>query len=472
MAFIEADGSSFSGTKTHSVWADICSNGPTLECSWHVSDGRLEVRSDRLGFIPIFYWHGGSRLVVSDSLAELAARLPQRRFDDRAVAVYLRLGYYLGDTTILDGVRVLPPASTLVWDGRQTLRSDGRMASRAAFEGTRRDAIAEYDRLFAGAVSARLAPTIGRITLSGGRDSRHILLELHRQGRLPSEALTLARRNSNDHEIARALARSVGIDCVVIENSLDAFEMESRKNRLNSFMSDENGWYLPLVEHLNGPVFDGLAGDVLSNGLYFVREVAALIDQGAFHEAARLFVRCHGGYVSYLSAPARKRFGDELAIESIAEEFARHHGAPNPVQSFVFWNRTRREIAMLPIGMARTRVDPLLPYTDPDLLAFLLSLPHAAFGEKGFHDEVIISAYPGHAQLPYAEKMKPAYGLTERSGYALRASWRLFGGFASKTRVLSYAGQVIRGPGLRALENPFSRLYPLIQAQQELGIET
>lgn len=472
MAFIEMNGSSWVGVPDHRSYADCSSTGPTLECGWRYADGILEVYSDRLGFIPIFYWGTGTRLVVSDSLTELAARMPQLRFDDRAVSAYLRLGYYLGDTTLLEGVRVLPPGCRLIWNGHQaTMDSSGPAVVVEPFAGSRADAVVAYDEFFSKAIARRVTSNMGRITLSGGRDSRHILLELHRQGMLPPTALTLRRRNSNDHEVAVQISGSLGVDCIVVENGFDAFALEEIKNRLNFFMADENGWYLPLLDHLRGSVFDGLAGDVLSNGLYFVREVADLVRRGDFFGAARLYVKSNGGYLRCSSSAVRKRFSDDLAYDLIAEEFEKHRLAPNPVQSFVFWNRTRREIALLPIGMARTRVDPLLPYTDSDLLEFLLSLPYEEFGEAGFHDEVIRGIYPAYASIPYARKIKPIYGFAERLNYSLHASRCLLGRFASTARVVAYAAETLKGPNLRALENPFSRLFPLLQAQRELGID-
>lgn len=470
MAILEADGRVFSGTLAHRLEADVGVGGASLECGWRCDNGVLEAFSDRLGFVPIFYWTEGPRFIISDSIVQLAERLPRPRFDDQAVAAYLQLGYYIGDTTLLSGVRVLSPASNLLWDGKLSIRA-GMDFFRSAFPGSRSEAVEEYDRLFAKAVAVRVSPGVGRITLSGGRDSRHILLELHRQEALPCASVTLRRRNSSDHQVACELARRVGIDCIVADDDLDPFAVESTKNRLNFFMADENGWYLPLLDHLDGQVFDGLAGDVLSNGLYFEDDVADLIDRGTFQEAARLFVRKHGGYLSYLSRKAQARFSEELAHELIAEEFARHRGAPNPVQSFVFWNRTRREIALLPIGMARTKFDALLPYTDRELLAFLLSLPYREFGAPGFHDEVINRVYPSFSDVGYATKIKPSYRWGERLSYAVKASRRLLGPLASSARILAYAGATISGPSLRAIDTPFSRLYPLIQAQRELGVK-
>lgn len=469
MALILVEGKTFSGTLSHEIKADVCTDGPSLVAGWRCEDNTLQVFSDRLGFIPIFYWSNEKSIIVSDSINELVKRLPKARFDTAAVATYLQLGYYIGDSTLIDGVRVLSPASHLTWDGEIEI-SGGVNFSHSPFEGTRTEAIAEYHLLFSRAIAKRLTGKATCITLSGGRDSRHILLELHRQGALPSSAITLRRRNSNDHEIALTLASRIGIQCVVVDNELDPFEAESEKNRLNSYMADENGWYLPLISHLKGPVFDGLAGDVLSNGLYFSSEVAELIEQDALPEAARLFVRKNGAYLSYLAPWARNKFNEELAYEAIAKEFSVHRSTPNPLQSFVFWNRTRREIAMLPIVMARMQSDPLLPYTDQELLHLLLSLPYRNFGRQGFHDELIQLTYPFFSDIPYAKKLRPVVDLKTRFVYATGAARRMLCAPASILHTLGYASASILGSNMKAIENPFSRVYPLIQACEDLRI--
>lgn len=470
MALAEVCDGRFSGDLSHSSSADHALDVPTLKCGWNCAQGRLEAFSDRLGFIPLFYWCEGPRIIISDSIRDLADLLPRISFDEQAVAAYMQLGYYIGDTTLLQGVKVISPASRLVWDGSLQIAGNGEVG-RAEFSGSRDEAIEEYTRLFQIAISQRLGKTVGRLPLSGGRDSRHILLELLRQGKPPSKVLTLRRSNSTDHEVAQKLASCAGLECIEIVDNLDPFEIEHIKNQLNAYMADENGWYFALLDHLNGPTFDGLAGDVLSNGLYFNGNVARLMVEGHHEKAARLFLSINGGYQSYLSRACRKKFNYDMALDLISKEFARHQEMPNPLQSFVFWNRTRREISMLPISMARTKGDVLLPYTDRELLAFLLSLPFDKYGEPGLHDEVIRRAYPDLSGVTYSVKVKQKHGLLDRFSYTLKACARMLDPLSSVHRLAYYSFVAVARNNLTAIDNPFSRLYPLLQAQRDLGVE-
>ena len=56
-------------------------------------------------------------------------------------------------------------------------------------------------------------------------------------------------------------------------------------------------------------------------------------------------------------------------------ELAKHADAPNPVASFFFWNRTRREVSLIPYGLLRTIPTVHSPFLDHDLYDLMTSLP-------------------------------------------------------------------------------------------------
>jgi hypothetical protein len=115
---------------------------------------------------------------------------------------------------------------------------------------------------------------VGRVALprTGGRDSRHILLELCVAGVRPAFCISAARYGpgNNDVEVASTLARALGLDHVVPQPPR-RLEAELQKNLATSFCADEHGWLMPLAEYLNGrslSIYDGVAGDVPSASLF------------------------------------------------------------------------------------------------------------------------------------------------------------------------------------------------------------
>ncbi|WP_026182232.1 MULTISPECIES: hypothetical protein [unclassified Thioalkalivibrio] len=473
MAFVEVIGRQCLGQASHHLDFDWVAGGPTLVAGWSFDGASLSVSADRLGFIPLFYAREGRRLIVADSLREAAARLSAPAFDDEAIAVFMALGYLVGDQTPLAGVKVLMPGETLLW--REGVLSGERPAIplMAAFPGDPHEARTRFAELFARAIERRAAGGVGRLPLSGGRDSRHICLELAQQDTPPPRTLVLRAKRGDESGVACALSQHLGIECQVIDNPQDCIAAERQKNRLNHYSTDENSWYLALMPHLDGPVFDGLAGDALSNGNYFDPRTAECLDAGDLEGAANRVLMA-GSYTSFLKRPFQDRWRLQVAHDAIIRELAMHAGAPDPVKSFLFWNRIRREIALLPIAMAGQQQAVCLPYPDPDVLEFLLSLPWQSFATRAFHDEVIRSRYPHAAHIPYSQKATGSPPRVEWASLSRRVSHLarpLFNAFTRPERVVGYTLEALRTGHIRPLTPTFVKVMPLLQAVQELGVD-
>ncbi|HEX9892436.1 MAG TPA: asparagine synthase C-terminal domain-containing protein, partial [Gemmatimonadales bacterium] len=343
--------------------------------------------------------------------------------------------FFLGEDTAFRAIRALPPDAKAEWcDGRLHL-SGGFPVSRAQPLG-RDPAIEGYIELFRIAMDRRVRPDedVG-VPLSGGRDARHILLELCRAGRRPKLCLTLQPDPPYPDEgaVAAEIARSVDVPHVVVAQGRSRIEAELQKNRLTNFCSDEHAWYLALGEYLRGRVrhiYDGIGGDVLSAGLFLTVERLALFDAGRFEELAISLLATSESRIRLVAPGWQGRLGRDPAVARLAGELARHAEAPNPVGAFYFWNRTRREIALAPYRILNRSVEVLSPYLDHDLYDFLVSLPASLFLDLDFHSETIRRAYPRYRDLRYEQKeVNPNLGAEqfrrfarETAAYLLRSS--------------------------------------------------
>jgi asparagine synthase (glutamine-hydrolysing) len=85
---------------------------------WDVARGRLILARDRLGKKPLYWRLAGGRISYGSELkALLADPSLERTVDQDALAIYLGYQYVPSPLSILTGVRKLPPASVLTWDG-------------------------------------------------------------------------------------------------------------------------------------------------------------------------------------------------------------------------------------------------------------------------------------------------------------------------------------------------------------------
>jgi asparagine synthase (glutamine-hydrolysing) len=380
--------------------------------AWSWDGHELRLENDRYGLFPVFYAAGGDRIAVSDSLVELIRRGDAHRLDVDALNVFHRLGFFLGEDTPLADARALPPSAVLVWKGE--LSVEGKRELGGHLDLTREEAIAGYAEVFRAAVGRLLTDEPFALPLSGGRDSRHIFLELVAAGCRPE--YTLTGRNwrgtqfdTNDDEVARTLSRDLGLRHVEVPRLESRAEAEVRKNLLTHFCADEHAWLVPIGDALvDVEVFyDGLAGGVLSAGDFESPLTAELAAKGRLEELADAILASWG------DSPAESlEFGlaegrspwelYDLRRQRVVQELEAVAETANPVAHFYFHNRTRREVALAPFGVLGTKAHALCPYIDHDVVAFLLSLPDDLMADGSFHTDTIAFAHPGYADRPYA----------------------------------------------------------------------
>lgn len=397
-------------------------DGIFAEWSWDGS--RLSVRNDRYGFYPLYYFAKDDEICVSPSIIRLLMEGASPEIDFTALSVFLRVGFFIGEDTPFLSIRALPPDTKFVWkDG--LLSVSGRYAFAKPQNPTRASAVDEYISRFRDAILRRLPPDDNfAVPLSGGRDSRHIFLQLAELGHRPKLCVTVKKFppcSGEDVRIATRLARAARTEHIVIDQKVSRFRAERRKNIVTNFCADEHSWFLAVADYLRGKfrtIYDGIGGDVLSEVDYVTRERVDLYESGNFEAFARSIPEYDGESVKKLIRPEhRSLIEDDVALQHLTEEMKKHANTANPVTSFIFWNRTRREIALSPFSVFRDISNVYCPYLDHDLYDFLSSLPPGIQLDKPFHTEVVLRAFPRYAHIPFEEKS--AYAPESRFHYIL-----------------------------------------------------
>lgn len=383
---------------------------------WCWDGGRLVVNNDRYGFYPLFWFSGpNGGVCVSPSLTRLIELGAPTELNTDALAVFFRLGYFLGNDTPFSAIKVVPPNAVFEWkSGELTCHGRYPQTPRASLI-NRDEAIDRYIDLFATAM-ARRVPASGKcaVPISGGRDSRHILLEMHRIGISPAvcvSALDNPPDPNQDPEIAKLLCTELGFKHVIVDQRLSVLEAEMRKNRETHFCASAHGWYLALADFLNGNfanVYDGIAGDVLSQSSFLDPHLHAAFRSRNGDVIATALLAKHALSYSALKGVLKGRLklalDPEIAKRRLSSELERHIDMPNPIASFIFWNRTRREIALAPYNLLQGIPNVYAPYLDHDLFDFMTTLPADLLMDRAFHSDAIARAYPTFAHIPYADK--------------------------------------------------------------------
>ena len=385
---------------------------------WEWDGERLVVSNDRYGIYPLFYSCYGGEIRISPSILHVLAGDFPKTLNMPGLALCLRLEFFLGEETPFEHIHVLPPGSRLTWhDGKMTLEQGSRAAPPpASLPNTLDEAVEQYRYLFAQAIARRPPPDSGfTLPLSGGRDSRHILFELHAQGYRPTCVVTAQGNppiDDEDRQIAGIVARELGLVHDEVDYSPSHLATTLKGIELGELCGIGHAWLLGLAAYLKAQQvtcsYDGLAGDVLSAGHQMSEHKLSLIQSGRTVELAEILLGSESQekalHSSFRSTFVTKHIPRHLAVERLAKELNRYLDQSNPLLSYIFWNRTRRYIAYLPFSLIGHVKTVYCPYLDHNLFDFLINLDPKYNLAKSFHDETISRSYPQFAHIPY--KMK------------------------------------------------------------------
>jgi len=388
---------------------------------WHWDGERLLVENDRFGMFPLFYFASEHEFCVSPSIFKLLAQGAPRELDWAALAVYLRTGYYVGDDTCFKAIRTVGPNARLEWRGGRLQISGGYQFAKPQ-NLSRQSAIEGYVSLFREAMNRRIpAHDDFAVPLSGGRDSRHILLELCKRGRPPRYCISGRRyppATGEDERIAALVADAVGVKHVIVDPPDREVPALWTTNIVTNMTAWRRAWKLSIAEYERSTVsvsYDGIGGDVLSGGSSLDRRRVELMASGRLKEYCRNEIGDADQMLqAMLPRPAHGRLNDEIALARLEGELKRHVNAANPVVSFNFWNRTRRFDSSSPYGVSAHLGAVYSPFLDHDLCDFLMALPAEMTLDRQFHDDAIRTAYPKYADLAYERRIPETAGARDR----------------------------------------------------------
>ena len=401
---------------------------------WHWDGRSLSARVDECGFYPLYYYATPTECAVSPSIPALLYLGASPELDYDALSTFFYVGWFAGQDTPFKAIRAFLPEGSLEWRDGKT-RTTGNVPVGKASNLSRGEGVDGYIELFRTALRKRLPDSEDfSVLLTGGRDTRHQLYELCLAGRQPKVGYSIGEyivASNEEMAAASAVAEATQIQHVIINQSQSQFALEIRNNLATNFCADEHSWLWPLADFLKGKVkilYDGLGGSIWDRGFQLTERRLDLCDRERYEELADdLLVK--NDIALILSSRMSARCSRAAAIAKVADELRYHANSPNPIDSFLFWTRTRRESALSSFRVLDASHTVICPFIDRPLVDHLASLPGQMMLDHNFHDETIHRAFPQYAHIPFGPKGGP---LNLSSQRARQLTWE-FAKFLSAT---------------------------------------
>jgi len=184
---------------------------------WTESRKRLVLVRDRMGIKPLYYYCGGDDVYFGSELKALFEHpdIP-RQLDLEALDNYLAVNYVPGASTLIEGIKKVPPGHLLEWrHGKMWLERWWTPAVREKSKVTLDSAKEELDWLLRDAVREHLVSDVPLgVWASGGLDSSAIMHYAATQnaGQLKTFSVSFAGRSFDESPYFREIAQKYGTD--------------------------------------------------------------------------------------------------------------------------------------------------------------------------------------------------------------------------------------------------------------------
>ena len=237
---------------------------------WEFKDNTLTIENDCLGFYPIYYCLDETKIIVSNSILKIIAEAGDVELDENALSMFARKNYFLNNCTAYKNIKTLAPNTTIKWSaGSFTVNQSFLPASKPA-NLSHEQIVDGYVELTRQAMSRNM-PSDEKflMPLSGGRDSRIILLELLNRGFRPEICVTCG--ESRDVKLATQVCQRLGLENKILEPRQRWIGDAVRKNIRISFATIQHDWLMGIGDFVRNSgllSYDGNGVGMFSRNAY------------------------------------------------------------------------------------------------------------------------------------------------------------------------------------------------------------
>lgn len=394
-------------------------NGVYCVLVWDLAERALHVVTDRGGFRKAYLAEVEGGLAVVTRY-ECLLRHPRfrARIRPQGLVEFLEYNHLLDDGTLLEGVDLAPRGSVTTWRGGR-LQShrywDYAFAGDAGTSPGEGALLEEFHVRLTNAV-ARRARENTCVFVTGGLDSRALAGTLH--GCTGSQRVmtqTVGERHAQDVRFGARIARALGWPHTVIPPTAERFEWAAPElvSRTEGGMNCINSYGMfgeaDLLRHGIETVMLGFLGDRMTGSHLHAPEPGT--KEEAFHALENRFFR--GVFGTGLCQVLRPEIHEpvhghnERTLRQRFDEAPEPAGQPMRKFEYVGLTQRQRRFVACHIEMYEPVFTVLNPFTDTELIDFLLRLPTALRLDQRLYKAYLCAFMPRVARVPRTGSQLP-----------------------------------------------------------------
>lgn len=372
---------------------------------------KLFIFNDRYGLRPLYYFFKGTFIFSCEVKAILEYPQFKKKLKYESVIDWFNFSTILGDKTFFEDIYLLPPASIMVYDGKElSIDQYWDYDYEPDYNKSEGEFIEELVSTMKNAVETRMENDYSYgLSLSGGLDSRAILAAMDIDKRNEVIPFTFGPEDCDEAKIAKKVSKKVGLNI----NTLDITPEMIIENAQNMVYYSDGlvyigySYVIPLFKIMKNKidvVFDGLALDLTLGGSY----LGSLLDKKVIdtesnvnilkllvkittlfndHELDELLIQGYNGY---------------KCMGSFKKEFNRinEKNKANHSDIFILKNRVRRSVLMSHV-LIRTIMENSVPTYDNNLMELISRIPPESRFYHRLYRKFLIKLSPELSKIHY-----------------------------------------------------------------------
>lgn len=381
---------------------------------WKWDGTQLKASTSGGAHPPLYYSSTKSKIAIGNPAQRVAEISKNTSINWSAAAQVLLFGHCIGSETIYKNVKILPAGADFFWRaGHSSLLIDERQSPQQS-DISYDHSIEEYLYLLNESILRRTPREKENFAmgLSGGRDSRHILLLLLRHGFKPDQIFSshhYLNFSGNEITVAKKLCHELDLPLDVILPDNCRIRAETRKNIELDFQTLSHSWGLNLSDKLsiypctydgiNAGVLFGRAGltQLLSKKCLDKKPSLKVIEDIVYQQCERV-----ERIVQTIVSPELFNALDFFDAKNIfSAELKKYEDYQNIAQAYLYFNHTIRDTSLFSFQLNKSN-EVLCPFDDIDLVNFALALPWCISRKVDFQNDAMFKDFPEQNNIGFS----------------------------------------------------------------------